>query len=1273
MRCVVVMGICGLFALGVRGQSNIFALVGSNSNKITKFDLSTPGTKTEYATSLPVGIYGLAVTGSGSFVYFTGASSKIYKLNLGATGNTPSTIAGAASGYQDGTGTSAQFRNPLGIALSPDETYLLIVDSDANAIRHLLLSNNAVSTIVGNTCTNGASGGCTAGFIDGAGTSSRLDNPQDIVFHPSGTYALFVEFNNHRVRRIDLRTNFLYTVTTICGTGTAGTVDGSCSTAQFNYPYQISMSGDGDVFYVATHGSPKKIRKLTLSSATVLEIHSTTDNIQGMANTVLNDYVLYSDFANSKIKKFVSSATDFAASITTPYDVHIWRCNTAGYGSDTVSETCVQCPAGKYGGGTSGTGGRCVTCAVGSWSAAGASTCTWCADGTYRTTTGGTAASDCTSCGSGLWSAPGSSSSSACIGCVELSGSAISTGGGTETTDVPGYRVHQYLVSGGVTTTVSGVTFARDTVADVLVVGGGGAGGKNSGAGGGAGAVAFYSGFKFTGGTQYTLVIGNGGAISSSTTACGNSGDDSAILSGATVLFAAKGGGGGGPLLYNGCNGGSAGGGAACDTSATCAVGVSGTVLTTNMLSSISGYTMGKAGGNGNQVTDSVWDKSNAGGGGGAGQAGSTATASSPGTGGDGIYTVSWAGITLTLSSLFGSAYTGIAQISSGNFYIGGGGGGGGYQTSGSTSISGGKGGGGTGIDSKSVNTATKGLDNTGSGGGGGAGTNSNGGAGGSGLILLRYSTCQACGAGQKLVNAGASGSCQACGGGEYSWSGASSCGSCPDNSVSNKGLGSDKCVASAGKYPLHTAPASYTTTSSTVTVTGKLFVVNNDYVGGSFWGLSGTVYVHIDPFANLAALIASPTILPAISDNDYPVVTDSAGAVVRPYAWWKFDSAGCKTDSSGNNYHLTTGGTEATCASSFVKRGDTASNFVSSSSQSFKVPRTMGLPAIQAASGITIVFWFLASTSSASYARIFDFSVGADNTAVDTSCLISRRDTANTIRLEIGSTTYTTANAVVDGQWHHFCWSVSTGGDWRIWLDGTQVVGTSAESFTAANQKNANLPTPASGKDYQYYLGRQPSSADYLTGNLDDFRIYKTVLTTAQVTTLYQGRVGVYTASFGNCPDTTTCTTGSKHCDKFGGKQCCVAGQYLQDGVDSACQSCPAGTYSLDGAGTSCTVCPNGKYVTTTGSTSSAACTDCTATACASGYKRCKTSTTYECCGANTYFIEGTGMTACETCPTGLFSSGGGVTCITQCPAGQYEDAGACQGCPVGMFNAGP
>jgi len=143
-----------------------------------------------------------------------------------------------------------------------------------------------------------------------------------------------------------------------------------------------------------------------------------------------------------------------------------------------------------------------------------------------------------------------------------------------------------------------------------------------------------------------------------------------------------------------------------------------------------------------------------------------------PGSGGDGVFEVTFGGVTRSLATLFGSAYVSVANLQDGKHYVAGGGGGGGdtvhsCEPPGTGVITrGGLGGGGVGLKCSDTRSAGAGMANTGGGGGGGgaysSGTyNMDGGAGGSGMILIRYSTCQPCGAGTRLVSAGASGSCE--------------------------------------------------------------------------------------------------------------------------------------------------------------------------------------------------------------------------------------------------------------------------------------------------------------------------------------------------------------------------------------------------------------------------------------------------------------------------------------------------------------------------------
>ena len=84
------------------------------------------------------------------------------------------------------------------------------------------------------------------------------------------------------------------------------------------------------------------------------------------------------------------------------------------------------------------------------------------------------------------------------------------------------------------------LSFAQDTLCDILIVGGGGGG---SAGGGGAGGYIYNTGVILNG--SYTISVGNGGTGATGTTN-GNQGKNSSIIGGLTSYIAYGGGGGGG-------------------------------------------------------------------------------------------------------------------------------------------------------------------------------------------------------------------------------------------------------------------------------------------------------------------------------------------------------------------------------------------------------------------------------------------------------------------------------------------------------------------------------------------------------------------------------------------------------------------------------------------------------------------------------------------------------------------------------------------------------
>jgi hypothetical protein len=71
------------------------------------------------------------------------------------------TLAGYpfSDGSDDGIGTNARFDTPFGVSISPDNTIALITDSNNNLIRHLVISTRLVTTVAGEAGIIGSTDG----------------------------------------------------------------------------------------------------------------------------------------------------------------------------------------------------------------------------------------------------------------------------------------------------------------------------------------------------------------------------------------------------------------------------------------------------------------------------------------------------------------------------------------------------------------------------------------------------------------------------------------------------------------------------------------------------------------------------------------------------------------------------------------------------------------------------------------------------------------------------------------------------------------------------------------------------------------------------------------------------------------------------------------------------------------------------------------------------------------------------------------------------------
>lgn len=165
------------------------------------------------------------------------------------------TLAGSPRlpGSADGTGTEARFRDPRGLAFSPDGS-LYVADSGNHTIRQVTLDGR-VTTIAG---IAGSPGHAT-----GSGASARLNYPNALTADANGN--LFVtDAGNYVVRRVTRSGE----VSAGIGTpGERGYADGPANVAKFGWLAGITIERSGNLL-VADAGS-NSIRRIALPSGDV--------------------------------------------------------------------------------------------------------------------------------------------------------------------------------------------------------------------------------------------------------------------------------------------------------------------------------------------------------------------------------------------------------------------------------------------------------------------------------------------------------------------------------------------------------------------------------------------------------------------------------------------------------------------------------------------------------------------------------------------------------------------------------------------------------------------------------------------------------------------------------------------------------------------------------------------------------------------------------------------------------------------------------------------
>jgi len=229
---------------------------------------------------------GMAQVGNDLYLCDTN-NSIIRKISM--TTGVVSTFAGSANipGTDDGKGGVAHFNLPTQIAADPNGSRLFVTDTGSSTIRMILVADATVKTIGGQPQTEGKD--------DGPPQKSSFTRPRGIA--TDGKFVYVADTGNNTIRKIDLSS---MTTSTIAGSGEEGDKNGAGTAAQFNNPG--AMTTDGTFAYVMDADN-HAIRKINVSTNEVATLTLVNGHI-GSGCTVTRDgkQVYFSDTTENSVQ-----------------------------------------------------------------------------------------------------------------------------------------------------------------------------------------------------------------------------------------------------------------------------------------------------------------------------------------------------------------------------------------------------------------------------------------------------------------------------------------------------------------------------------------------------------------------------------------------------------------------------------------------------------------------------------------------------------------------------------------------------------------------------------------------------------------------------------------------------------------------------------------------------------------------------------------------------------------------------------------------------------
>ncbi len=215
------------------GLVRVVGLDGTTTTLVRQADFSRP--------------FGLARAASGALYVQTDNAPG------GAHSTTTGTIWRIDAGSHAAVALATNLGRPRGLAMLPDGRIAM-----ADYLHHVvevLDPATGVTTILAGTFD-------ASGYLDATGAAARFARPYGVAVRDGAL--IVADYENHRIRSVDLATR---AVTTLAGTGTAGTADGAAADAQFDLPQGVAVDAAGTI-YVTDTGSfrIRRIRGTTVDT-----------------------------------------------------------------------------------------------------------------------------------------------------------------------------------------------------------------------------------------------------------------------------------------------------------------------------------------------------------------------------------------------------------------------------------------------------------------------------------------------------------------------------------------------------------------------------------------------------------------------------------------------------------------------------------------------------------------------------------------------------------------------------------------------------------------------------------------------------------------------------------------------------------------------------------------------------------------------------------------------------------------------------------------------